>query len=349
MSNIALNKYADANSSVFPFRPGKSVNGYATPIYRWLGSSPISSEGISDANWLRVDLGSIVWINRWVVKQMGSLGWSEDYNLANYKLQGSLDSTSWFDLDSVTDNSLNITDRAFKATKVRWVRVYITKGLRNNTNIASISELEIYDTTATDSTLSALSVSDATSAITLNPSFGKTTTSYTASVGYDTAAVLVTPTVSDPDATVTVNGVSVVSGQASPPVSLAAGAVTAIRIVVTPVLGATQTYTINVTRASSPYLSNLTLRYGMSSVALNPAFAKNILNYNATIATGATNVNVTATIEVSGAAIRINNSSVVSGQPFNVLLTESVNDIKIEVTPGIGTDIKTYHITVTKQ
>ena len=62
--------------------------------------------------WLRVDLGAFYWINRWVVKQMGAVGWSPNYNLTDYKLQGSLDNANWFDIDTVTNNSANQTDRA---------------------------------------------------------------------------------------------------------------------------------------------------------------------------------------------------------------------------------------------
>jgi hypothetical protein len=342
MSNIALNRPADANSSVYPFIPGRSVDGKVTPIYRWMGSSPIPSAGVPAPNWLRVDLGSNVWINRWVVKQMGSLGWLADYNLSDYKLQGSLDNAIWFDLDSVADNSLSSTDRAFTATKVRWVRVYVTKGLRNNTNFASISELEIYDAPATDATLSALSISNGTAGVTLTPSFVKTTAVYAISVGYDAAFVMVTPMVTDPNAAVTVNGVSVPSGQTSAPVGVAAGVVTAIPIVVTPVIGVPQTYTVNVTRASSPYLNNLAMTAGRSTIVLNPNFAKGTLVYDAALPSGTTLVNVTATTEVSNASLKINNEAAISGTVKPVTLTSTQNQIKVDITSGIGTDQKTY-------
>ena len=342
MSNIALNRPADANSSVYPFIPGRCVDGKVTPIYRWVGSSPIVSGGTPAPNWLRVDLGSNVWINRWVVKQMGSLGWSVDYNLSDYKLQGSLDNTNWFDLDTVANNSLSSTDRTFTATKVRWVRVYVTKGLRNNTNFASISELEIYDASTTDATLSGLSISNGTAGVALTPGFVKTTPVYAISVGYDVAFVMVTPMVTDPNASVRVNGISVPSGQTASPVSVAAGAVTAIPIVVTPVVGEPQTYTVNVTRASSPYLNNLVMAAGRSAIALNPNFAKGTLVYDAVLPSGTSIVNVTATTEVSNASLKINNVAATSATVKSVTLTSTQTQIKVEITSGVGTDQKTY-------
>lgn len=349
MSNIALNKAADASSFVNPFLPGKGVDGSVIPLNRWLGSSPLPLSGAPAPNWLRVDFGAYYWVNRWVVKQMGGAGWSPNYNLTDYKFQGSLDNSNWFDLDSVTDNSANSTDRMIIPSKVRWVRVYITKGLRCNTNFASIMDLEVYDAPPTDSTLSALSLNNGSNSVPINPPFVKTTGTYTASVDFDTENITVTPTTTDPSAAVAVNGVPVPSGQSSQPVSLTAGAVTSVNVVVTPVIGEPQTYIINVTRASSPYLTGLVVKYGMKTVSLDPSFTQEIFSYNAVVAAGTTSVMVTATPEASNASIKINNTPATNGQPFTVQLVAVDNLINIEVISGIGVDTKTYVINVSKQ
>jgi len=82
----------------------------------------------------------------------------------------------------------------------------------------------------------------------LSPGFATATTSYTANVASTVSSVTITPTTSDPTATVTVNGATVASGTASPGQPLVAGP-NAITTVVTAQNGATQTYTITVTQA----------------------------------------------------------------------------------------------------
>lgn len=85
---------------------------------------------------------------------------------------------------------------------------------------------------------------------TLTPTFNTNTTSYTASVGNTIQGITVTPTTSNPAATVTVNGETVASGSASSSQPLSAGSNT-ITVLVTAQNGATKTYTLTVTRAAS--------------------------------------------------------------------------------------------------
>ncbi|TGE39446.1 hypothetical protein E4K67_00035 [Desulfosporosinus fructosivorans] len=345
MSNIVLNKAADASSFVNPFIPAKGVDGSVAPLNRWLGSSPVPLSGAPAPNWLRVDLGTNCWVNRWVVRQMGGLGWSPNYNLIDYKFQGSLDNLNWFDLDSVTDNSANSTDRMIIPSKVRWVRVYITKGLRCNTNFASIADFEVYDAPPTDSTLSALSLNNGTTSFPLGQPFIKTTTTYTASVGFDTENITVIPTTTDPNATVAVNGVPVPRGQSSQPISLTAGVVTSVNAVVTPVIGDPQTYTVNVTRASSPYLTGLVIKSGRVTLTLSPTFNQNTFAYTTTTS-GTTSVLITATAEDTGATIKIKGTPATSGVALTVPVSSGSNTIDIVVSSVSGTDQKTYLCTI---
>ena len=96
-------------------------------------------------------------------------------------------------------------------------------------------------------TLSALSLS----AGTLSPAFSPSVTAYTASVGLFGVSLQVTPTTSDPAATVTVNGAAVASASTSGLIPLAANPTpTPIDVAVT--LGAAVThYSIVVTRAAT--------------------------------------------------------------------------------------------------
>jgi hypothetical protein len=347
MGNIALNKNADASSYVNPFIAARGVNGVTTPIGRWIGSSPLPPGGAPPQPvWMRVDLGAACWINRWVVKQMGSVGWSANYNLTDYKFQGSLDNANWFDLDSVNNNSANSTDRTFTPSKARWVRVYITKGIRGDTNFASIAELEVYDIPTTDSTLSALTLNNGTTTVPSEPTFVKTTTTYTASVNYDTAKIAVTATATDSRATIKVNGVPVQQGQASQWIDLTAGGVTPVNVVVTPYIGDPQTYTVNVTRASSPYLSGLVVKSGKATLTLSPPFNRNTFAYTASTS-ASTSALVTATTEDSGAAIRIKGNPATSGVALTVPVNSGSNPIDIIVSSGVGTDQKTYLCTLT--
>ena len=83
---------------------------------------------------------------------------------------------------------------------------------------------------------------------TLSPAFAAATIDYTTGVSYATSSLTLTPTLAQPNATVTVNGTAVTSGTPSPAIPLTVG-VTPITILVTAQDGTTsKTYTLNVTR-----------------------------------------------------------------------------------------------------
>ena len=104
------------------------------------------------------------------------------------------------------------------------------------------------DAISIDATLYDLEIS----AGTLSPEFASDTEDYTAGVATAVASVTLTPTTGNRDATVTVDGTPVVSGEASAPITLALGGQKAIAIFVTAEDGTTtKTYTVTVTRALS--------------------------------------------------------------------------------------------------
>ncbi|XRG79816.1 carbohydrate-binding protein [Rossellomorea sp. GAMAL-10_SWC] len=140
--NLTLNKTVTSNGSVAGYEPSKVVDGSALSGSKWSSNTNVDK-------WLMVDLGQNYDISRWVVKHAGEGGDSLSLNTKNYKLQGSLDGTTWTDLDSVTGNVSNVTDRYITKSNVRYVRLYITTPQNyNDTGTANIYEFEVYGRSA---------------------------------------------------------------------------------------------------------------------------------------------------------------------------------------------------------
>jgi len=130
---------------------------------------------------------------------------------------------------SVGNNSIPVVVTALDGTTTKTYTVNITRAA------------------STVSTLSALGISSGT----LSPTFATSTTSYTATVGNAISSITITPVVTDATATVTVNGTTVVSGNASSAITLSTG-VNTITIIGKAQDGTTTTtYTITVTRLAS--------------------------------------------------------------------------------------------------
>lgn len=137
--NYALNKTATANQYVTGETPQKAVDGTVTGNSKWCSTSNIGIQ------WLIVDLGSACTIKRWIVKHAGEGGETTGFNTRDFKLQKSTDGNSWTDVDAVTGNTANITDRTVTAFTARYVRLYITNPQTSTSNIAArIYEFELY-------------------------------------------------------------------------------------------------------------------------------------------------------------------------------------------------------------
>jgi gliding motility-associated-like protein len=196
---------------------------------------------------------------------------------------------------------------------------------------------------ASTATLSNLVLSSGT----LTPVFAGGITSYTASVANATTSITVTPTTSDINSTVKVNGVSVASGSASVSIPLAVGA-NVITTIVTAQDGiTTNTYTVTVTRATSVNadLVNLTLSNG----TLTPAFASGTTGYTASVGNTINNITVTPTVSALTATIKVNGVAVASGTAsVNIPLLVGPNTVTTVVTAQDGITTKTYTIVVTR-
>lgn len=137
--NFALNKTATANQYVTGETPAMAVDGIVTGNSKWCSTANVG------AQWLMVDLGSSSNITRWIVKHAGTGGESTDYNTRDFKLQKSPDGSNWTDVDSVTNNTANVTDRTVASFSARYVRLYITNPQTSANNKASrIYEFEVY-------------------------------------------------------------------------------------------------------------------------------------------------------------------------------------------------------------
>ena len=119
--------------------PSKAVDGSVPNNSKWCSTA-------SGDKWLRLDLGQNYNFNRWVVKHAGAGGEDPRANTRDFKLQKSTDGSNWTDVDTVTGNTANITDRAVAVSNVRYVRLYITNPSSMDT-AARIYEFELYDGT----------------------------------------------------------------------------------------------------------------------------------------------------------------------------------------------------------
>ena len=198
-------------------------------------------------------------------------------------------------------------------------------------------------TVSSVASLSNLAISSGT----LAPSFASGINSYAASVSNATASITVTPTATDPAATITVNGTEVTSGSAFGPVALVVGSNT-ITVIVTAQDGTTtDTYTISVSRAPSSIvaLSNLTISQGI----LIPVFNSSTLSYVASVSNATASITVTPMAADPSATVTINGTAVTSGTASAAIpLAIGANAITTIVTAQDGVTTTTYTITVTR-
>src|SRR6185503_17512996 len=180
-----------------------------------------------------------------------------------------------------------------------------------------------------------------------SPTFASATTAYTDAVGNTITSVTVTPTASDPNATIKVNGTIVASGTASGAINLNVGANT-INVVITASDGTTtKTYTVTVTRAGNNNDNLSSLK--MSKGTFSPTFASTTTSYTDAVGNTITSVTVTPTTTDVNATVKVNGTAVASGTASGAInLNVGNNTISVVVTAQDGTTTKTYTVTVTR-
>ncbi|NQU17756.1 MAG: cadherin-like beta sandwich domain-containing protein, partial [Candidatus Saganbacteria bacterium] len=189
--------------------------------------------------------------------------------------------------------------------------------------------------------LTGLSISSGT----LTPSFSTATTGYTSIVGNGVSSITVTPTATGNGGAITVNGSTVLSGNASDSISLSVGS-NAITVVITPTGGSATTYTITVTRAAAPTY-DLTI-LAISQGSLSPSFDTNTTSYTVAVGYSISSMTVTPTGTGDGGTITVDGSAVSSGNASDAIsLSVGSNTITVTITPT-GGSATTYTITVTR-
>ncbi len=184
--------------------------------------------------------------------------------------------------------------------------------------------------------LSSLSVSEPG----LQPVFSSAITTYTLHVPPTVASVTVTATPENSSTNITIDGTPTRS--LSKPLNNP-GLDTLIIITLTEQSGSQSPYVITVHRDNN-ILSNLTV----SSGSLTPGFSPGTLNYTVDVATDASSLTVTATVQDSNASLMINGQGISSGQPREIspLAPPGSNTlITILVQTPSGAE-KTYTVTV---
>lgn len=184
----------------------------------------------------------------------------------------------------------------------------------------------------------------------LDPAFDENLQSYTVDVANNVGSIAVTPTLSDPDARMTVNGQATNSGQARTITLGPAGQTTIIPIVVTAQNGSPKTYQVTVSRGVSGNnnLQGLTVSPG----PLTPTFSATRVStsYTVNVASSVSSVRVTPTRQDPNATITVNGTPTTSGQasqPIQLGDAGSNTPIIIIVTAQNGTQ-KTYTVGVTR-
>ncbi|HEY2580797.1 MAG TPA: cadherin-like beta sandwich domain-containing protein [Mucilaginibacter sp.] len=179
----------------------------------------------------------------------------------------------------------------------------------------------------------------------LSPLFSTGATNYLVNVANSVSNITATPVLSDPTATVTVNGTVVASGSASASLPLVIGD----NIITTTVTAqdgvTTSSYTVTINRSAIPnaILTNLTL----SSGSLSPVFSSGVLNYLASVTNSVNSVQVTPTTTDPTATITVNGIVVASGSASASLpLSIGDNGITVTVSTNGGTVTQTYSIII---
>ena len=226
---------------------------------------------------------------------------------------------------NVGNNTISVVVTAQDGTTTKTYTVTVTRAPSNNDNLTS------------------LKISKGI----FSPAFASATTSYTDAVGNTITSVTVTPTTSDPTATVKVNGTAITSGTASGAINLNVGSNT-INVVVAAQDGiTTKTYKITVTRAPSTNdnLSSLKMSKGIFS----PTFASGTTAYTDAVGNTITSVTVTPATTDATATVKVNGNTVISGTASSSInLAVGTNKITVTVVAQDGKTTKNYVITVTR-
>ncbi|MGW2539813.1 discoidin domain-containing protein [Kitasatospora sp. NPDC001574] len=127
--NLAPGGTATASSIHDDFAARNAISGADATGEGWVSA-------VGNQHWLQVDLGSPQQIGRYVILHRGATFTApgqEAMNTRDWALQTSADGAAWTDVDTVTGNTANRTDRSFTPTLARYVRLNITGPTQGST------------------------------------------------------------------------------------------------------------------------------------------------------------------------------------------------------------------------
>jgi hypothetical protein len=180
----------------------------------------------------------------------------------------------------------------------------------------------------------------------LNTAFSPTVFNYTSSVAETVKSIKVKPTLADPNASVRVNGVPVISGSPSAAIPLVVGINTLTIRVSSQNGNRIKTYNIKVTRKESSVATLATLVVNFATLV--PKFGAMTTAYTSSVAASTASVRIKATASHSAAIIKINGTVVKSGVLSAAIpLIKGTTPIKVLVTAQNGST-KTYIISLAR-
>ena len=238
---IHLAGYTDAPASLDAAVIRVNLNGGLDNTFGSSGWSIVPFSGDSDfTSGVEVQTDGKVLLGGYTVPSSGRVA-----RIARLTDAGNLD-PSFGSAGQVTVNSGEWTSVEEMSLQADGKLVTVGNHMLADNSGATVGILRI-KATSTNAGLSALT----TTAGSLTPSFATATTSYSAAVSGNVTSITVSPTASDRNASVTVNGQTVTAGSQSNALAMQEGANT-VTIVVTAQDGVTtKTYTLTVTRATA--------------------------------------------------------------------------------------------------
>ncbi|MBC8982357.1 autotransporter domain-containing protein [Pseudomonas lurida] len=265
-----------------------------------------------------------------------NVGNSNPSSADNVILRNPTNFSPYFDYRSNTGSSGSHTGTASAADLTKGLFISIKVG----TYLSPVT-ISCGAAVSSDATLSNL----IPSAGTLSPSFSSGTSTYTVAVASNVSSITFTPTASDSNATITVNGMNVGSGATSPAISLNTGPNT-ISVMGTAQDGSsTHLYTITVTRAlAAPDASNVTAAVAANSsgnpitLALSGATATSVAvasgpSHGVASASG-TSITYTPAAGYSGTDSFTYTASNTAGSSSAATVSITVTQPTLAVTPG---------------
>jgi len=102
-----------------------------------------NARGKLNGEWMTVDLGEIMVIERWGVK-FGGVNGDNNYNARDFRLQKSDDGTTWTDADVVFGNTKSALSRNVPSFSARYVRLLLETSTQNNAGGIQVAEFEVW-------------------------------------------------------------------------------------------------------------------------------------------------------------------------------------------------------------